>query len=57
MSDFFYFLLFLHCLIGSIGTLVAANKGYNRLIWLLLGLLGGTLTFFVALTLAQRAKN
>lgn len=53
----FYFLFFFHCLIGSIGALVAANKGYNRLIWLLLGLLGGTLTFFVSLTLDQGGKN
>ncbi|NBD31880.1 MAG: hypothetical protein GVY17_02625 [Cyanobacteria bacterium] len=51
------FLLFLHCLIGSVGTLVAANKGYNRLIWLLFGLLGGTLTLVVTLTLDQKPKN
>jgi hypothetical protein len=57
MSDFFTSLLFLHCLIGSIGALVAANKGYSRLVWLLFGLLGGTLTFVVALTLDQRAKH
>lgn len=53
----FYFLLFLHCLIGSIGALVAANKGYNRLIWLLLGLLGGTLTLVMTLTLDQKPKD
>jgi len=53
----FYVLLFLHCLMGSIGTLVATNKGYSRLIWLLFGLLGGTLTFFVTLTLDKKLKN
>jgi len=52
-----YFLLFLHCLIGSLGALIAANKGYNRLIWLLLGLLGGTFTLVVTLTLDQKPKK
>jgi hypothetical protein len=53
----FGFLFLLHCLIGSIGALIAANKGYSHLIWLLLGLLGGTLTFVVTLTLDQKPKN
>lgn len=51
-----YLLLNIHCLIGGIGAVVAQRKGYNLVRWLLLGLLGGTITFFVALMLADKNK-
>lgn len=43
------FLLFFHCLIGSIAALVAKQKGrrFNR--WLLFGLMGGTPVFLITL--------
>jgi hypothetical protein len=57
MLDLFFFLFFFHCLIGGIATLVAVNKGYQRGNWLILGLLGGTLTFFIALSLEKKPKT
>jgi hypothetical protein len=52
-----YLLLNIHCLIGGIGAVVAQRKGYNLFLWLFLGLLGGTITFFVALMLADKSKQ
>ena len=49
-----YLLLNIHCLIGGIGAVIAQRKGYNLFSWLLFGLLGGTITFFIALMLANK---
>lgn len=48
-SQLALFLFFFHCLIGSIAALIAKQKGrrFNR--WLILGLIGGTPIFFIAL--------
>jgi hypothetical protein len=55
--DLLLFLFFWHCLIGGIATLIAVNKGYQRLNWLILGLVGGSLTFFIALFLEKKPKT
>jgi len=54
--DLFLLLFFWHCLIGGIATVIAINKGYPRLNWLIFGLLGGTFTFFIALFLKKKPK-
>ncbi|NCR99128.1 MAG: hypothetical protein EWV58_08290 [Microcystis aeruginosa Ma_MB_F_20061100_S19] len=54
--DLFLLLFFWHCLIGAIATVIAINKGYPRLNWLIFGLLGGTFTFFIALSLKKSPK-
>ncbi|TRT83870.1 MAG: hypothetical protein EWV82_09225 [Microcystis aeruginosa Ma_AC_P_19900807_S299] len=54
--DLFLLLFFWHCLIGGIATVIAINKGYPRLNWLIFGLLGGTFTFFIALFLEKKTK-
>jgi hypothetical protein len=55
--DLFLLLFFYHCLIGGIATLVAVNKGYPRFKWLIFGLVGGTLAFFIALFLEKKPKT
>jgi hypothetical protein len=55
--DLFLLLLFYHCLIGGIATLVAVNKGYQKFNWLIFGLVGGTLAFFIALFLEKKPKT
>jgi len=52
-----YLLLNLHCLIGGIAAVIAQRKGYNLILWLFLGLLGGTFTFFVALMLTNKDRT
>lgn len=55
--DLFLLLFFYHCLIGGIATIIAVNKGYQRLNWLILGLVGGTVAFFIALFLEKKPKT
>jgi uncharacterized membrane-anchored protein len=55
--DLFLLLFFYHCLIGGIATLIAVNKGYQKLNWLILGLVGGTAAFFIALFLEKKPKT
>lgn len=43
-------MMFLHCLIGLIAAMVAYRNGRNLGIWLLWGLLGGTLALITAIT-------
>ena len=50
----FYLLLGIHCLIGSIGALVARNKGYNVFLWLIWGFLGGFFTVLLSLFLKDK---
>ncbi|MGL5081577.1 MAG: hypothetical protein ACRC8A_08825 [Microcoleaceae cyanobacterium] len=50
-------LLFLHCLIGSVGALVAKQRGYDFKLWLFLGLFGGTAAFVVSLVLKPKAAS
>jgi hypothetical protein len=59
MSNFyldpaFYPLLFFHCSIGAIATLIAKQKGYNQWIWLIFGLIGGTFAFMTILLMKDR---
>lgn len=44
----FYFLMVLHCVIGTAAALVAKRRGLNFRLWLGLGLLGGTLALIAA---------
>ncbi|MEY3299779.1 MAG: hypothetical protein RLZZ597_3039 [Cyanobacteriota bacterium] len=41
--------MFFHCLIGLVAAQVACRKGYDLGIWLLWGLLGGTVALLDAL--------
>lgn len=41
--------MFLHCLIGLVAAQVAFRKGYDLGIWLLWGILGGTIALVDAL--------
>lgn len=52
-----YPLLFFHCLIGGIATLIAKQKGYDYWLWLTLGLIGGTFAFVGILTMKDKKKE
>ncbi|QQE66646.1 hypothetical protein GFS31_33460 [Leptolyngbya sp. BL0902] len=41
--------MFLHCVIGLVAAQVASRKGYDLGLWLLWGLLGGTIALIDAL--------
>lgn len=47
------YLAAIHCLNGTIGALVAKNKGYSPFKWLLYGLIGGTVTLIAAIYLPK----
>ncbi len=44
-----YLLLGLHCLIGVTAAIIAQKKGLNFRLWLILGLIGGTVVLVAAL--------
>lgn len=50
-------LLFLHCLMGGVAALVARQKGYNYSRWLMIGLIGGTPAFAIALWLKPQTST
>ncbi len=50
-------LSFLHCLMGSVAALIARQKGYRYRRWLILGLIGGTPIFAVALWLKPQTSS
>ena len=49
--NFVFWLTVLHCSIGFSATAVAVRKGHNFFLWLLLGLLGGTIGLIASLRL------
>ncbi len=51
-----YWLFTFHCFIGGVAAVIAKSKGRNLILWLLLGLLGGTFAFVFALFLKSN-KN
>ncbi len=52
-----YVMLNLHCLIGGIAAVVASRKGYNLGVWLIFGLIGGTVALIYAIvSKPQNAK-
>ena len=53
----FGFLMFLHCLNGSIAALVAKQKGRNFKLWLIGGLIGGTAALFAAFWMPPLSEN
>ncbi len=53
-NDLLYPLLWFHCLIGGIATLIAYQKGYSWGKWLMIGLVGGTFAFVYALFLKKK---
>ena len=55
--QFFGFLMFVHCLNGSIAALVAKQKGRNFNLWLVGGLIGGTAALFVAFWVSPLPQN
>ncbi|HBS71432.1 MAG TPA: hypothetical protein DEP38_26610 [Cyanobacteria bacterium UBA9226] len=48
-TNYLYLLLGLHCLIGITAAIVARKKGLNFQLWLILGLIGGTVALVAAL--------
>lgn len=57
VSPTVYLLLNLHCLLGGIAAVIAAQKGRSLTPWLLWGLLGGTATLVIALTLKPQTPD
>ncbi|MBO0349092.1 hypothetical protein J0895_08245 [Phormidium pseudopriestleyi FRX01] len=43
-----YFLAVGHCIMGLLAARVAKRKGYNLSLWLIWGLIGGTVAFVTA---------
>lgn len=52
-----FILLSVHCLMGTIGAVVAQTKGYNLGKWLLFGLLGGTITLMIIIFKPQSTST
>ena len=50
-------LLTLHTLVGTAGALLAASKGRNLKLWLLLGITCGTAALLVALVMKPRQPS
>jgi hypothetical protein len=50
----FYPLIIFHCFIGVIAAILAKQKGYNLLLWLLLGLIGGTFSLMAVLVMKEK---
>lgn len=57
LAPAFYPLLIFHCLIGAIAALVAKQKGYNFLLWLILGFIGGTFAFMGIIVMKDKTKE
>lgn len=53
----FGILMFVHCLNGSIGALVAKQKGRNFYLWLIGGLIGGTVALVSAFLLPPLSNS
>lgn len=49
-----YFPLFLHCAIGLVAAMLAYRKGYDLGLWMVWGLVGGTVALVDALRRPQR---
>ena len=49
-----FLLMLLHCLIGLSAAIVADQKGYPFTLWLIIGLIGGTIALIAALFLSPK---
>ena len=52
--SFVFLLMLLHCLIGLIAAIVADQKGHPFPLWLIIGLIGGTIGLICALFLSPK---
>jgi hypothetical protein len=50
-------MLLLHCLIGLVAAQLAYRKGANLGIWLIWGMIGGTLSLVTAVRLSAKVSN
>ncbi|WP_373479868.1 hypothetical protein [Geminocystis sp.] len=53
-ANFIFVLMLLHCFIGLCAGIVADIKGYSFLLWLLIGLTGGTFALIASLRLQSK---
>ncbi|MBE9169641.1 hypothetical protein IQ238_19630 [Pleurocapsales cyanobacterium LEGE 06147] len=51
----FYPLLIFHSFTGGLAALLAKQKGYNLLLWLILGVIGGTFSLMAVLAMKEKA--
>jgi hypothetical protein len=51
----FYPLVIFHCFVGGVAAILAKQKGYNLLQWLILGLIGGTFSLMAVLVMKEKA--
>lgn len=49
-ASFIFWLMLLHCLIGLTAAIIADQKGYSFVLWLIIGLMGGTFGLIFALS-------
>ncbi len=49
-----YWPMFLHCLIGLVAAQVAQRKGYDLSVWMLWGMVGGTVALVDAVRRPRR---
>ena len=50
----FWILMILHCFIGTAGAFMAKSRGRNFNLWLVWGLLGGTIALITAFLLPTK---
>jgi uncharacterized membrane protein len=53
--NFVFWLMLLHCIIGLLAAIVAEQKGRSFLLWLFIGLIGGTFGLISALFLPAKS--
>ncbi|MBR8827379.1 MAG: hypothetical protein DSM107014_05650 [Gomphosphaeria aponina SAG 52.96 = DSM 107014] len=52
-----YFPMLLHCLIGTAAAIIAQQKGQNFILWIILGLIGGTPAIIVSLFMKRKEEK
>jgi hypothetical protein len=54
---FVFLLMLLHCLIGLTAAIVADTKGNSFLLWLIIGMIGGTFGLIASLRSERKIVN
>lgn len=52
-----YLMLNLHCLIGGVAAVIARRQGRSLGLWLILGLIGGTVALIAVLLMKEKKPN
>lgn len=52
-----YLMLNLHCLIGGVAAVIARRQGRSLALWLILGLIGGTVALIAVLLMKEKKAN